>query len=210
MRKQKKYHFIYKTTNLLNSRYYLGMHSTNDLEDGYLGSGTYLKRSLNKHGKENHILEIIEFCKTRKELISKEKTLVNLKEIAKKDCMNLNVGGGTYNHTEETKKKISQFGIEYYKTHKHPRLGITHTKESRKKMSDALKGRIVWNKGKTGLQFHTEESKKKIGDASKGRISWNKGIKMGKQKVIKCPYCDKTGGNNMKRYHFDNCKKYNT
>lgn len=35
----KKYHFLYKTTNLLNSKVYYGMHSTNDLNDGYLGSG---------------------------------------------------------------------------------------------------------------------------------------------------------------------------
>jgi len=33
----KKYHFIYKTTNLLNGKYYYGMHSTDNLEDGYVG-----------------------------------------------------------------------------------------------------------------------------------------------------------------------------
>ena len=90
-RKQKKYHFIYKTTNLLSGRYYIGMHSTNDLEDGYLGSGRRLRYSINKYGVENHKREILEFCDNRSELKSREVEIVNLNEIAKIDCMNLKV-----------------------------------------------------------------------------------------------------------------------
>lgn len=90
---RKKYHFIYRTTNLLSGRYYIGMHSTDDLNDGYLGSGTYLKRSINKHGKENHSIEILEFVDSREELAAREKEIVSLQEIAKKECMNLKVGG---------------------------------------------------------------------------------------------------------------------
>jgi hypothetical protein len=90
---RKKYHFIYKTTNLLSGRYYIGMHSTDDLNDGYLGSGTYLKRSINKHGKENHSIEILEYLNSREELAAREREVVSLQEIAKKECMNLKVGG---------------------------------------------------------------------------------------------------------------------
>lgn len=90
---RKKYHFIYRTTNLLSGRYYIGMHSTDDLNDGYLGSGTYLKRSINKHGKENHLIEILEFLNSREELAAREREIVSLQEIAKKECMNLKVGG---------------------------------------------------------------------------------------------------------------------
>lgn len=90
---RKKYHFIYKTTNLISGKYYIGMHSTNDLNDGYLGSGTYIRRSINKHGKENHSIEILEFINSREELIAREREIVSLQEIAKKECMNLKVGG---------------------------------------------------------------------------------------------------------------------
>jgi len=92
-RKEKKYHFIYKTTNLLSGKYYIGMHSTNNLEDGYLGSGKRLRYSINKYGAENHKREIIEFVDSRKELAIKETEIVNLNEIAKEECMNLRVGG---------------------------------------------------------------------------------------------------------------------
>ena len=50
---RRKYHYIYKTTNLINQHYYIGMHSTNNLEDGYIGSGKKLWSQISYHGKEN-------------------------------------------------------------------------------------------------------------------------------------------------------------
>ena len=52
-----KYHFLYKTTNLINGKYYYGMHSTYKLNDGYLGSGKILRYSIRKYGKENFSIE---------------------------------------------------------------------------------------------------------------------------------------------------------
>jgi len=101
---RKRYHFIYKTTNLLSGRYYIGMHSTNNLDDGYLGSGTLLRRSINKHGKENHSIEILEFLNSREELVAREREIVSLQEIAKKECMNLKVGGEGGFTVEQAKK----------------------------------------------------------------------------------------------------------
>lgn len=92
-RKEKRFHYLYKTTNTVTGRYYYGMHSTDILDDGYLGSGKRLRRSLNKYGNENHKKEIIEYCPNRSSLKKRESELINLNEIAKKDCMNLMVGG---------------------------------------------------------------------------------------------------------------------
>lgn len=91
--KDKKYNFIYKTTNNITGKYYYGMHSTNNIDDGYLGSGKRLRYSINKYGKDNHIIEIIEFLPNRKSLIDKEKEVITLDEIAKENCMNLMIGG---------------------------------------------------------------------------------------------------------------------
>ena len=173
MRNEKKHHYIYKTTNILSGRYYLGMHSTNNLDDGYLGSGTYLRRALNKHGKENFAREILEFCKTRKELKSREADIVNLQEIAKMNCMNLRVGGSGEDYksiiTTETRKKMSNSALGNTSA-----LGNIHNADVRKKISEAGKGRecSVETRCKLSeaIMGHSvsEETRKKISESNIG------------------------------------------
>jgi hypothetical protein len=69
------------------------MHSTDDLDDGYLGSGNQLRKAIRKHGKENFKREILEFCSSREELHLKESELITMKEIRDRECMNMKVGG---------------------------------------------------------------------------------------------------------------------
>lgn len=92
-RKEKKYHYFYKTINVITGRYYYGIHSTNNLNDGYIGSGKRLWYSINKYGKENHVCEILEFFETRKKLLNKEKEIVNEEMVKNPMCMNISLGG---------------------------------------------------------------------------------------------------------------------
>ena len=69
--------FIYKTTCIVTDEYYYGMHSTPNLEDGYMGSGVNLKASIEKHGCENHRREIVLYCLSREIMIAKEEEIVN-------------------------------------------------------------------------------------------------------------------------------------
>ena len=98
-RKQKKYHYIYKTTCQVTGKFYVGMHSTDNLEDGYLGSGKILGYSIGKHSRENHVKEILEFCETRDQLKRCEAEFVNAELLAHPLNINLKYGGeGGWDH----------------------------------------------------------------------------------------------------------------
>ena len=91
---RRKFHYIYKITrNDGSGKYYIGMHSTDDLEDGYFGSGQLLWKSIKKHGKEAHSKEILEFLPSRQELKARERELVNEEIVNDPLCMNLKLGG---------------------------------------------------------------------------------------------------------------------
>lgn len=173
-RKEKKYNFIYKTTNLLSGKYYYGMHSTDNLEDGYMGSGRRLRYSLNKYGNENHKREIIEFCINRKELKKREKEIINLNEIAKEDCMNLMVGGEGGYVSIEHYLVTSKIGGEKHKKrmgndeeYRKKTLSILDT--NRKNMWDniELKEKLLKNINWIG-RSHKEETKKRLSEIKKG------------------------------------------
>lgn len=93
----KKYHYLYKTTNLINKKYYYGIHSTNNMDDGYLGSGSYLRNSIYKYGKDNFKREIIKMFDNREDLANAEKDLLTKDIIQDKYCMNLMYGGEYFN-----------------------------------------------------------------------------------------------------------------
>lgn len=66
------YYYIYKITNINNGKFYIGSHKTNDLDDGYFGSGVYLKRSIKRYGKDSFIKENILFCDSVEQMLQKE------------------------------------------------------------------------------------------------------------------------------------------
>ena len=109
-RKEKSFHYIYKTTCIKTNKYYIGLHSTNNLEDGYLGSGKRLAYSLRKHGRESHVKEILEFVNDRESLAKREAEIVNEEMLKEHLCMNIVVGGGFGFSTDERTKHLSEKG----------------------------------------------------------------------------------------------------
>lgn len=84
---------IYKTTNLVNGRFYIGMHQTANELDGYMGSGRRLKAEINKYGKVNFTVEILERHLTRATMILREVELVTHEMRLDPLCLNLKNGG---------------------------------------------------------------------------------------------------------------------
>lgn len=87
-------HILYKTTNLVNNKIYIGIHSTNNLDDGYFGSGKLIIRAINKYGKENFIREILQEFDTREAALAEEAKIVDGEFIRRHDNYNCNTGGG--------------------------------------------------------------------------------------------------------------------
>lgn len=91
-----KYNYFYKITNRVNGHFYYGIHSTNDINDGYMGSGVALKRAFKKYGIENFSKEIIKYFGTRKEAAKYEEENVTMALINEEDCYNIVPGGEKY------------------------------------------------------------------------------------------------------------------
>lgn len=172
-------YYIYRITNLINGKTYIGQHKYNKLNDYYMGSGTHLKRAQKKYGIKNFKKEILIFNVTKKEHIDLlEKTFITSerKKVGQENCYNIADGGeGAFGHcSEEHKKKISEA-----KKRKH----FIHSEETKKKISETKKGQH-WklseetrkkmsesHKGKT----HSEEWVRKIAEAHKGK-QYHKGF----------------------------------
>jgi hypothetical protein len=116
---------IYRTTNKINGKEYIGFHSTTDIEDGYLGSGKLLKKAIEKYGIENFAREIIAEFDNREEAENLERILVNREYVERDDTYNLSIGGNV----------CILFGEN------NGFFGKTHSDTSRQKISEAQRGK---------------------------------------------------------------------
>jgi hypothetical protein len=183
IKENKKYHFTYRTTNLINGRYYLGMHSTNRIDDGYLGSGKRLYYELNKYGRNNFKFEILEQFNSREELVQAEINLITEQDLKNPNCLNLKQGGSG-GFTDENRKKARQVtdrvleekygkdfraivGKQYYE----------NSSEEQKQERNALISRrlkeVKFNHATFKGKKHTEETLNKMKNA---KIGHGKGV----------------------------------
>ena len=95
--KERKYHYFYKITNNLNGHFYYGVHNTDNLDDGYMGSGRRLHYAYKKYGIENFTKEILKFFNTSKEAFEYEGEIVNETLMKDPNCYNIQGGGKSWN-----------------------------------------------------------------------------------------------------------------
>ena len=84
---------VYKITNELDGKIYIGVHRTKDVNDDYMGSGLHLKRAQEKYGIENFTKEILEVFNTPEMMFQMESILVNKEFVQSKNNYNLIEGG---------------------------------------------------------------------------------------------------------------------
>ncbi len=153
------YGFIYKISNLINGKIYIGQHKGLDFGD-YWGSGTLLNKAYKKYGRDNFSREIIEYAGSKQELNFLEQFYIQKMDSIGPNGYNIASGGrGGYTGpaTPETCEKIRKKlkGRKFTEEHirnmtlsKRGKPGHPHTEEEKRKISLSHMGIEPWNKGK--------------------------------------------------------------
>ena len=162
------YYYVYKTTNLVNQKFYYGVHKSNKVfDEKYFGSGVLLRKAIDVYGIDSFKCEAIKYFESYEEALKYEEEIITPELILSEQCYNLNIGGKggscsghvkNFNKnplSEEARKKISKslMGKSYL------------TEDGRKRLSEASKG----NSYAKGMTFkHTEDAKKRISQNRSG------------------------------------------
>lgn len=163
------FYTIYKITNVVNGKVYIGKHQTNNIDDGYMGSGKLIRRAIEKYGIENFEKEILFKFSTEEEMNTKEAELVTEEFCDRKDTYNLCPGGhGGFGYLNSNKLSGPHTVPNFHKMggkssaidgKNYKRLRAWHSDpENKEHFLKSLKGLPSNFKGKT----HTEETKAKM------------------------------------------------
>lgn len=171
-------HIVYRITNMINGKKYIGKHSTTDVYDGYFGSGIAIKQAINKYGIDNFKKEIICYCNNEEELKEMEKYHIK-KEGTFSKGYNLTLGGEGilgYKHTEDSIRKASDSRKRYYE----------ENPEMREKISEMAKKRV----GKLNSFYGRKLSQEHIDKLTVSRVKAITGVNNPSAKSV---ICNETG-----------------
>lgn len=175
------YGYVYKITNLVNGRVYVGQHKYDkypNIDKNYFSSGLYIRRALKKYGRNNFKIEILEWCENKEKLNERELYLTfKEKGFIKQGGYVFRAGHeGIMEVSEETKIRMKNS-----KSH--------ISEETRKRMSDAQKGKHLTENQKKAISKrmmgNTIMKGRKMSEESRKRYSLSKiGNKNSKGKII--------------------------
>lgn len=149
------YYFIYETTNLINGKKYIGKHITDNLDDGYLGSGIVLQNAIKKYGRENFKREILEFCENEEQCYELEYEYIkNANAYSSSNYYNLSEGGKGF--TSKFAKDLWE--RDGYREHMNKeKIKLWQKEEYRKHMSEAHKGHEVSEENREKMRIRTKK-----------------------------------------------------
>jgi len=87
------FYYLYEIKNNLNGKIYVGVHKTESLDDGYMGSGKVIRRAISKHGVENFTKVILEHFDDSTAMYAREKEIVTDEFLNNPNTYNLRRGG---------------------------------------------------------------------------------------------------------------------
>ena len=196
----KRFNLVYKTVNMTNNKFYIGKHSTDDLDDGYLGSGLLLKAAIEMYGKENFKREILHCFSSDDDAVAMEKKLVNEELLSNPYCYNIALGGCGGNLGPEVNKKIGikmseiLSGIPKTSAHKNALRKVWIEKNHT--LTPELKSRIGNSVSKTWKSMSVEERQMKCGHPKESNGFFGKKHSEASLTQMKAKLPDRSGSNN--------------
>jgi hypothetical protein len=122
---------------------YVGVHSTYNINDGYLGKGTAIKNALKKYGRTSFKRQILYFCLTREDAFNIESSIVDNTFALREDTYNLTSGGiESYDHKKNPNRN------------KFKHIYAENARKGYASMSESDKQRMFNNRKKTLEQPH--------------------------------------------------------
>ena len=173
---------VYKITNKINDKIYVGVHSTDNPNDSYMGSGKIIKDAIKKYGKNSFIKEILFVFDTLEEALIKERDIVTREFVEQTDTYNISLGGGLggkninglsfagHSHTQESKEKIGKASTGR-SANKGRILSEHHKKEIGLKNSKSLKGKPKTEEHKRKIRESIIKRNRMLGDGVVGNIT---------------------------------------
>lgn len=183
-------YLIYKITNRLNNKIYVGAHKTENKNDTYFGSGLLLERAIQKYGEKNFNKEILFECSSEEEMWQKEADIVDEEFISRDDTYNIKLGGcGGFDHINKNKLNHSgnwkdSMRKRSAKAAKKRQWLWQNDPEYREEMRKKLSTIQLIYQSTMGNPFagrkHTDESKRKIGEANSKKMKGKNNPSYGK------------------------------
>jgi hypothetical protein len=153
------YYTVYKISNQINGKVYIGCHKTLDLNDGYMGSGKYLKFSQQKNGIENFTKEILFVYDNPKQMYDKERELVDAEFVSEQNTYNLKMGGygGLVNMKATSYYTSGKHELSIAKARK--KAEVTHREKKRQRVNEYEKNPNLCVRCHNALNYDKRKNK---------------------------------------------------
>ncbi len=158
--------YLYKITNLINNKIYVGVHRTDNPNDDYMGSGHLILRAINKYGVDNFSKTILASFENREDAYRAEAEIVTPKFLLREDVYNINRGGDGGRYYMNLTKTAEQ-------RTEHSRLGAaaihSRTIEEKQATFDKISKALTGKKYRKGVKTAPEETSRKRKEKMAGK-----------------------------------------